>query len=350
MAAHMRATMKEAMLYEKIEDKKVRCGLCNHRCIILPSKRGICGVRENQEGTLYTLVYERLVSANIDPIEKKPFFNFYPGTRSYSISTVGCNFRCLHCQNYEISQMPKDGKGMITGDAVKAEEIVEAAEKAGCKSIAYTYTEPTIFFEYAYDTARLANKKGIKNVFVTNGYMTKEALTLIKPYLDGANVDLKFFNEKMHQKICGAKVSHVLDTIKLMREYNIWVEVTTLIIPTLNDSDDELKQIAEFVYSVGPEIPWHISAFYPTYKLKDKPRTPAATLKKARKIGFDAGLRYVYTGNIPGDEGEDTLCYNCKTMLIDRHGYEILKYDIKDNRCPKCNTIVDGRGIEEFKK
>ncbi|MBI5042989.1 MAG: AmmeMemoRadiSam system radical SAM enzyme, partial [Nitrospirae bacterium] len=221
-----------------------------------------------------------------------------------------------------------------------------AAEKARCKSIAYTYTEPTIFFEYAYDTAALASRKGIKNVFVTNGYMTKEALTLIKPYLDGANVDLKFFNEKTHQKICGAKASHVLDTIKLMHELNIWVEVTTLIIPTLNDSDDELKQIAKFVYSVGPEIPWHVSAFYPTYKLTDKPRTPAATLKKARKIGFDAGLRYVYTGNIPGDEGEDTLCYNCKTMLIDRHGYEILKYNIKDSRCPKCSAIVDGRGME----
>ncbi|MBI3353824.1 MAG: AmmeMemoRadiSam system radical SAM enzyme [Nitrospirae bacterium] len=341
--------MKEAMLYEKIEDRKVRCNLCNHRCIILPSKRGICGVRENQEGALYTLVYEKVVAANIDPIEKKPFFNFYPGTRSYSIATAGCNFRCLHCQNYNISQMPKDHDGMITGEVVKAEEIVAMAEKTKCRSISYTYTEPTIFFEYAYDTAVLASKKGIKNVFVTNGYMTKEALTLIKPYLDAANVDLKFFDEKTHQKICGAKRNPVLETIKLMRELGIWVEVTTLIIPTLNDSDEELRQIAQFVYSVGPEIPWHVSAFYPTYKLTDLPSTPSATLKKARKIGFDAGLRYVYTGNIPGDEGEDTFCYNCKTLLIDRHGYEILKYNIKEGRCPKCQTLVDGKGMEEFK-
>ncbi|MEK6680650.1 MAG: AmmeMemoRadiSam system radical SAM enzyme [Nitrospirota bacterium] len=341
--------MKEAMLYEKIEDRKVRCNLCNHRCIILPSKRGICGVRENQEGALYTLVYEKVVAANIDPIEKKPFFNFYPGTRSYSIATAGCNFRCLHCQNYNISQMPKDHDGMIAGESVKTEAIVAMAEKTKCRSISYTYTEPTIFFEYAYDTAVLASKKGIKNVFVTNGYMTKEALTLIKPYLDAANVDLKFFDEKTHQKICGAKRNPVLETIKLMHELGIWVEVTTLIIPTLNDSDEELRQIAQFVYSVGPEIPWHVSAFYPTYKLTDLPSTPAATLKKARKIGFDAGLRYVYTGNIPGDEGEDTFCYNCKTLLIDRHGYEILKYNIKEGRCPKCQTLVDGKGMEEFK-
>src|SRR3972149_3494203 len=282
--------MKEAFLYEKLENNKVLCNLCAHRCRLTEGKTGICGVRKNIEGELYTLVYDKLISAHTDPIEKKPLFHFMPGSTSFSIATVGCNFRCLHCQNYEISQMPKD-EHIIKGSETPPADIVETAERYGCRSISYTYTEPTIFFEYAYDTARLANKKGIKNVFVTNGYMTKEALTLIKPYLDGANVDLKFFNEKMHQKICGAKVSHVLDTIKLMREYNIWVEVTTLIIPTLNDSDDELKQIAEFVYSVGPEIPWHISAFYPTYKLKDKPRTPAATLKKARKIGFDAGLR-----------------------------------------------------------
>ncbi|MBI5182414.1 MAG: AmmeMemoRadiSam system radical SAM enzyme [Nitrospirae bacterium] len=341
--------MKEAMLYERIDDRKVRCSLCSHRCIISPSKRGICGVRENKDGILYTLVYEKVVSTNIDPIEKKPFFNFYPGTRSYSIATVGCNFRCLHCQNYDISQMPKDHNGMIVGDPIKAEDIVLMAEKTKCKSISYTYTEPTIFFEYAYDTARLASKKGIKNVFVTNGYMTKEALTLIKPYLDGANVDLKFFNEKTHQKICGARRDPVLETIKLMHGLGIWVEVTTLIIPTLNDSDNELRQIAEFVCSVGPEIPWHVSAFYPTYKLTDLPRTPADTLKKARQIGFDAGLRYVYTGNIIGDEGEDTYCYNCKTLLIDRYGYEILGYNIKDGHCPKCHTIVDGVGMGEFK-
>jgi len=337
--------MKEAYLYEKLEDQKVRCNLCAHRCLLKEGKVGICGVKKNIGGVLYTLVYDKIISTHIDPIEKKPLFHFYPGSTSFSIATVGCNFRCLHCQNYEISQMPKDHK-LIEGTAMSPQEIVDAAYRYGCSSISYTYTEPTIFFELAYDTAKLAHERGIKNVFVTNGYMTEEALVMIKPYLDAANVDLKFFDEKMHKRICGASRDPVLETIKRMKEFGIWVEVTTLIIPTKNDSPEELEAIANFIKSVGPEIPWHVSAFYPAYKMLDIPRTPLETIHRARKIGLQIGLRYVYTGNIPGDEGEHTYCYNCKAILIHRFGYEILANYIRDSRCPYCGAIIDGIGMQ----
>ena len=336
--------MKEALLYQKMEDNKVRCELCAHRCLLTDGKTGICGVKENIGGTLYTLVYDKVISAHVDPIEKKPLFHFLPGSTSFSIATVGCNFRCLHCQNYEISQMPKDQK-RISGSNMPPEDIVRAAHQHGCESISYTYTEPTIFFELAYDTSKLAHEQGIKNVFVTNGYMTEEALLMIKPYLDAANVDLKFFNERTHKRVCGASRDPVLDTIRRMKEFGIWVEVTTLIIPTKNDSDEELGQIAKFITEVGVDIPWHVSAFYPTYKMLDLPRTPAATLERARKIGIGAGLRYVYTGNIPGDEGEHTLCYNCKAVLIHRVGYEIVSNHIRDSRCPYCGAAIDGVGL-----
>ncbi|MBI5038404.1 MAG: AmmeMemoRadiSam system radical SAM enzyme, partial [Nitrospirae bacterium] len=245
------------------------------------------------------------------------------------------------CQNHEISQLPRE-RGGIAGLPVTPAEIVEDAVGAGCRTISYTYTEPTIYFEYAYDTAVIARSKGLKNIFVTNGYMTEEALLMIRPYLDAANVDLKFFNERMHKRVCGASRDPVLDTIRRMKEMGIWVEVTTLIIPTKNDSDEELEQIAGFIKEVGPETPWHVSAFHPTYKMLDLPRTPPATLYRARKIGIDMGLRYVYTGNIPGDEGEHTFCYHCKAVLIHRYGYEIVENHIRDSRCPYCGVVMDG--------
>ncbi|MBW1971217.1 MAG: AmmeMemoRadiSam system radical SAM enzyme [Deltaproteobacteria bacterium] len=336
--------MKEAMLYEKVENLYVKCNLCNHRCKIAPKKRGICGVRENIDGTLYTLVYPKAISSNLDPIEKKPIFHLFPGSYSYSIATVGCNFRCKHCQNAEISQMVFDHKKIIGSD-YPPENVVRDALDTNSKSIAYTYTEPTIFFEYAYDTSVIAHEKGIKNVFVTNGYMTKEAIDAISPYLDAANVDLKAFTEKFYKDICAAKLEPVLESIRYMKKKGIWVEVTTLIIPGLNDSEEELKQIADFIFSVGEEVPWHVSAFYPTYRLTDRSRTPASTLKKAREIGIQRGLRYVYTGNIPGDEGENTYCYNCKKLLIKRFGFQITKKDIKDGKCIYCGAQIDGIGM-----
>jgi pyruvate formate lyase activating enzyme len=332
--------MKEAYLYEKQTEGKVRCFLCSHHCLIADGKRGICCVRENKGGTLYSLVYEKLISANVDPVEKKPFFHFLPGSKAFSVAAAGCNFQCLHCQNHEISQMPRDGD--IAGQRVSGEQIVSMAHSYSCASISYTYTEPTIFFEYAYDTATIAHAQGMKNNFVTNGYMTAEALDMIAPYLDGANVDLKAFSEEFYKKICSARLRPVQDSIQKMHNLGIWVEVTTLIIPTLNDKEDELRAIARFLFSISPDIPWHVSAFYPTYRMLDKPRTPPEIIRRAREIGLEEGLRYVYSGNIPGDDGENTLCYHCKHLLIKRWGYQVAENSITEGKCPHCGTPIAG--------
>lgn len=338
--------MKEAMLYEKGEKGEVRCFLCGHRCLIKDGKRGICAVRENKEGTLYTLVYGKVIARHIDPIEKKPLFHFHPGSTSYSIATVGCNFRCTHCQNYEISQYPKERPDVIIpGEDTTPQEIVELAIKTGCLSISYTYTEPTIFFEFAYDTARLAKENGIKNVFVSNGYTSPEATRMIAPYLDANNIDLKSFSDEHYKRVCGARLRPVLDTIRLMKELGVWVEVTTLLIPTYNDSEEELRRIAEFIKSVSIDIPWHVTQFYPTYKLLDQPRTPIRTLRRAREIGLEVGLRYVYEGNVPGEGGENTYCYNCGRLLIDRYDYIIRGNYIKDSKCPYCGSEINGIGL-----
>ncbi len=334
--------MKEAMFYEKVSDNVVKCNLCSHRCPrITDSKRGICGVRENRKGTLYSLVYGKVVANAVDPIEKKPLFHFLPGSRAYSIATVGCNFRCGNCQNFEISQAPRY-RGTIPGQDMSPEDVVAAAERYNCESIAYTYSEPTIFFEYAYDTAKLASKEGIKNLFVTNGYITEEALVEIKPYLDAANIDLKSFRDDFYRKNCGTRLQPVLDSIKLHKSLGIWIELTTLIIPTLNDSEEELRRIAEFIKEVGEEIPWHISRFYPTYELIDLPPTPIDTLRRAREIGLKAGLRYVYEGNVPGEAGENTYCYECGKLLIRRYGYRILENKIDGSACSYCSAQING--------
>jgi len=337
--------MKEAMLYEKLSENKVKCNLCNHRCTIKDGNYGICGVRQNVDGALFTLVYDRIISSHIDPIEKKPLFQFYPGSRAYSIATVGCNFTCRHCQNADISQLPREKKGHIVGEKMGPEEIVREAHSSGCKSIAYTYTEPTIFFELAYETAQRAHDKGIKNIFVSNGYMTPEALEEISPYLDGINIDLKSFTEKFYKEICGGRLEPVLDNIKLAKRLGIWVEVTTLIIPTLNDSQDELRQIAEFLRDVDSNIPWHISQFYPTHQMINLPRTPVETLHMAREIGIETGLHYVYEGNVPGRGNENTYCHQCGELLIERWGYSIVKNTIKDGHCPSCQGFVAGVGL-----
>jgi pyruvate formate lyase activating enzyme len=337
--------MKEASFYEKLENKKVHCHLCRHNCLIAEGNRGICHVRENREGTLYSLVYDMPISHHVDPIEKKPLFHFFPGSKAFSIATAGCNFRCLHCQNHEISQMPKDEK-RIMGQKMAAAEAVTLAANSGCASISYTYTEPTIFFEYAFDMAKLAKEKGIYNNFVTNGYIEEEPLKAIKPYLDAANIDLKGFTDQFYKKTCGADLARVLDTIRLYKELGIWIELTTLIIPGHNDSEGELRAIAQFIKKdLGAETPWHVSAFYPTYKLLDAPRTSPKTLHRAWEIGKEEGLRYVYQGNIPGSDGENTYCYSCKKLIIGRYGYTIGEYHIKDGACQFCNAIIDGVGL-----
>ncbi|AOY59128.1 MULTISPECIES: AmmeMemoRadiSam system radical SAM enzyme [Desulfococcus] len=334
--------MHIARFFHKLEDDKVQCHLCAHECIIDPGKRGICAVRENRAGTLYSLVYGRLISGNADPIEKKPLFHFLPGTRSYSIATVGCNFRCLHCQNYTISQWPRFHDGDIPGENQTPAQVVDQALATRSASIAYTYTEPTIFSEFAYDTALLAREKGLRNIFVSNGYMTEASATAMAAVIDGDNIDLKSFSDGFYRKVCKAKLQPVLDTIVRMKTLGVWVEVTTLLIPGLNDSDAELHDIARFLHSTGADIPWHVTAFYPTYKMLDRPATPVETLRRARDIGFAAGLRYVYTGNLPGDSGENTFCPVCNQLLIERRGFIVRRNRMVAGACPDCGAMVDG--------
>lgn len=333
--------MKEAYLYQKMDNNRVRCNLCAHRCIIKSGAKGICGVRENRDGILYSLVYDRIIATHVDPIEKKPLFHFLPGSSSYSIATVGCNFRCLFCQNADISQMPSDLK-QIMGRAISPDEIVEDALRNRSSSISYTYTEPTIYFELALDISRIAVKRGLKNVFVTNGYMTEETLKEMGSSLHGANVDLKSFRDEFYKKQCGARLSPVLSSIQYMKNMGVWVEVTTLLIPGYNDSQDELQEIARFIKSVSPDIPWHISRFHPTYRLIHAPTTPASSIKRAREIGYEQGLRFVYLGNLPGDEGENTYCPECQALLIERFGFYIRKKRISDGKCPDCGTDIPG--------
>lgn len=332
--------LKEALLYKKLPDKKVSCYLCSHRCQISDGNFGICQVRQNKGGALYTYAYGEVVAANVDPIEKKPIFHMLPGTRSFSIATAGCNFRCGFCQNWQISQKKEADRLGVSAQAMSPQEIVKSALKFKCASISYTYTEPTIFFEYASETARLAKEKGLYNIFVTNGYMTKEALEMIRPYLDAANVDLKFFDDEKYRKICGARLKPVMESIALMRTMNIWVEVTTLVVPGENDSPDELNGIAEFLAGAGKEIPWHISRFHPDYKMTDRPATPLDALKEAYQAGKDAGLRYVYIGNVY--EEEKTCCHKCGRDLISRLGFEVINNRLKKGRCPECDTKLDG--------
>jgi len=335
---------KEAALYEKLPDNKVRCNLCAHRCVIAEGQKGICRVRENRAGKLYTLAYGRTISEHIDPVEKKPLYHFYPGSQAYSMATPGCNFRCRWCQNWEISQMPRE-EHLASGRDRPPAKIVAAAQEAGCRSIAYTYTEPTIFFEYAYDTAHLAHAAGLANLFITNGYMTSEMLETIHPDLDAANVDLKAFREETYRRYVGGHLRPILDNMKLMKRLGIWLEVTTLVIPGINDDTAELRDAARFVaLELGPETPWHISRFFPSYKMTDRPPTPMDTLQQAWEIGRSEGLFYIYLGNV-GDES-DTVCHECCQLLIRRRGYFIAENHVHDGRCPACQTPVAGVGMD----
>ncbi len=348
--------MKEALLYEKAAGGKVVCGLCAHRCRIGPGKRGICGVRENRDGRLMTLVYGKAISQAVDPIEKKPLYHFLPGSSSFSVATAGCNFRCRFCQNSQISQGPREGiallgegialpgeGGAVGGFDLPPERLVEEAELSGALSISYTYTEPTVFFEYALDSARLASRHGMKNVFVTNGYMTAEALEMLHPDLHGANVDLKSFRDEFYRKEAGARLEPVLESLRVMKRQGVWVEVTTLLIPGLNDSQAELRDIARFIRDdLGPEVPWHVSRFFPHYRAMDIPATPLGTVRGAREIGLEEGLYYVYTGNVPGDGGEATSCSRCAAVLVERQGLVVTANRVSGGRCPECGSTVHG--------
>lgn len=334
--------MKKASFFRQGKDKLVICELCNHQCHIKESRRGLCGVRENRDGTLYSLVYGKLVSEHIDPIEKKPLFHLLPGSSSYSISTVGCNFQCEHCQNYQISQYPHIQGAEILGQARTPEEVVHAVERSGCESISYTYVEPTIFYEFAYDCAVLAHKRGIKNIFVSNGYMSTPVTRQLAPVLDGINIDIKAFTEKFYRQVCKARLAPVLENVRLMHELGVWVEVTTLVIPGWNDSSEELRDIAKFIKEVDPAIPWHVSAFFPTFKMLDRPPTPASSIRQARDIGLQEGLRFVYVGNVSGQGGESTYCPSCGEEIINRRGYLVGEMNLANGRCKTCNERIEG--------
>jgi len=339
--------MKEAILWEKAQasagaGQKIHCFLCSHHCQIAEGEFGRCGVRKNINGSLMTFAYGRVIAANIDPIEKKPLYHFLPGSTSYSIATIGCNFRCSFCQNWEISQVTVKDGFETSGIAMTPAQIVASARKNSCKSISYTYTEPTIFLEYARDTALIAREKGLANVFVTNGYMTEAAIREARPWLDAANIDLKAFRDEFYRTVCAGSVKPVLDSIRLMRELGIWVEVTTLVVPGQNDSREELRDIAVFLAGVDKEMPWHISRFYPNYRFNDKERTPEGTLKMARDLGLEAGLKYVYVGNIYG-WGNDTSCPTCGKLLIDREVFAIKENNIREGKCRFCGAMIAGR-------
>ncbi len=331
---------KEALFYTKTgQGSTVQCFLCPHRCVIKEGKRGICGVRQNESGRLLSLVYGKVVACNVDPIEKKPLFHFQPGSTSLSIATVGCNFQCLHCQNHDISQLPSS-QGRIAGRDATVRDIVATACRERCTSISYTYTEPTIYFEFAYDTAVAAVEQGLKNVFVTNGFIEPEALRMVSPYLHAANVDLKAFSDRFYRTICKARLQPVLRALEVMKELGIWIEITTLIIPGLNDHEKELRDLARFIVGLGKEVPWHISAFHPTYRMTQRPRTPVAVLRRIRSLGMEEGLAFVYTGNVPGDEGENTFCPGCGTKVIERVGFRVVATALEGNRCARCKVAI----------
>jgi pyruvate formate lyase activating enzyme len=352
--------MKESYLYQKLDpkgkpaasygasQKRVRCHTCAHQCLILPGKRGICGVRQNIGGKLYFLVYGQAIAEHLDPIEKKPFFHFLPGTFSLSVATIGCNLVCANCQNWDISQASKrlsisSEEVMQMGFRLAPKKIIEHALEYKTPSVSYTYTEPTIFLEYALDTMKLAKEKGLKNCWVSNGFMSREALELIAPYLDAANIDLKSFDDGFYRQNCGARLQPISDNLKLMKKLGIWIEITTLVIPTLSDSEEMFKKIAEFIYNeLGPETPWHVTQFSGaiSWKLQHLPETPVKTLELACQIGLDTGLKYVYSGNVPGLAQNNTFCPKCHTKNIDRRGYQIDRHD-KNGKCRKCGEDLN---------
>ncbi len=334
---------KPAKFWEKLPDKKVRCALCPWRCLIAPGKLGVCRARKNEDGELCTLVYGSIVSMAIDPIEKKPFYHFWPGSDSFSIAAPGCNFKCLHCQNWSISQVSVEE---VEHEDISPERVVELTKRYNCKGIAHTYTEPTIWTEYAIDVGKLAHREELYNVYVSNGYTTIDALQELRPYLDAANVDIKAFSDDFYKKLCGVpSIRPVLETCEWMVEHGIHLEITYLVIPRENDSSEEIRKLCKWVAEkLGPDVPTHFSRFYPHHKLTDREPTPVETLERALGIAKEEGLHYTYIGNVPGHEADNTHCYKCGALLVERHGFEVLRYELKDHRCLKCGTEINMRG------
>ncbi len=335
----------KTLIYDNLDDNAVQCNICRHFCIIKEGKKGLCQVRENSGGRLISLVYPRVIAQSVDPIEKKPLFHLKPGSFSYSIATMGCNFKCSFCQNSNIAQVSSahNERKRIQGQDILPESIVKQALESNCASISYTYTEPTIFCELALETAKLAKKKGLFNIFVTNGYMSTQLLEMLSPYLDAANVDLKAFSDKFYQTYCKARLEPVKENIIKMKKMGILLEITTLLIPGLNDDPADIQAMAKFISNdVGMEIPWHISRFHPCYRMTDRPATSLADLERVYSAGKAAGLKYVYIGNVPGQSRENTYCHSCKELLIERYAYNIKNHMEHKGKCPECGATAFG--------
>lgn len=338
--------MFEAVLYEKLSGSRVRCNVCQWRCVISPGKFGVCRMRQNRDGALYLLNYGEVSSAAADPIEKKPLFHFFPGSRAFSLGTWGCNFHCQHCQNWEISCADK----ALDSQKLSPEKTIELTKRYGCRGIAWTYNEPTVWFEYTLDSAKLAKKEGLYTVYVTNGYITPEAMDTIGPYLDCWRVDIKGFSDAFYQKL--ARISRwrgILDVAKRAQDkWGMHVEVVTNIIPTMNDDEEQLEGIAEWIRDeLGELTPWHVTRFYPHHHLAHLPPTPIASLEKAYDIGKKVGLHFIYLGNVPGHRSENTLCYSCGNLVISRFGYDAEMVGVDGTKCKFCGAELNIRAGSE---
>ena len=330
----------EAMFWEKHDENKVKCVLCPRECEVADVERGYCGVRENREGKYQTLVYGALCSANVDPIEKKPLFHYLPGSTAFSIATAGCHIECKFCQNWQISQFRPE---QVESILVEPGRLIAAAQARHVPTIAYTYSEPVIFYEYAHDTAALARQQGIGSVMISNGYIQEKPLRELCRHLTGVKIDFKAFSEKFYEETCAGKLKPVLATLETLKDIGIWFELVILLIPTLNDSSEELKQMSEWVVQhLGPDVPMHFTRFHPTYRINNLPSTPVSTLERARQIALDAGAHYAYAGNVPMHPGENTYCHQCKALLIRRTGLRVESNRIQDGKCPDCATLIPG--------
>jgi pyruvate formate lyase activating enzyme len=330
----------EAMFWEKLDENRVKCVLCPRECEVADVERGYCGVRENREGKYQTLVYGALCSANVDPIEKKPLFHYLPGSNAFSVATAGCNIECKFCQNWQISQFRPE---QVESVLVEPERLIAAAQARRAPTIAYTYSEPVIFYEYVHDTAALARQQGIGSVMISNGYIQEKPLRELCRHLTGVKVDFKAFSEKFYEETCAGKLKPVLATLETLKDIGIWFELVMLLIPTLNDSPGEIKQMSEWIVQhLGPDVPMHFTRFHPTYRINNLPSTPVATLERARQIAMDAGVHYAYAGNVPTHPGENTYCHQCKGQLIRRTGFRVESNRIRDGKCPDCATPIPG--------
>jgi pyruvate formate lyase activating enzyme len=342
-----RPELVEAMFYKKLPENKIECEICPKRCKIAPLERGYCGNKENRDGKYYTLVYGAVCAAHVDPIEKKPLFHYLPGSLAFSIATAGCNFECRFCQNWQIAQYRPE---QVRSEYMPPDKVVEIARSTGSRSIAYTYTEPVVFYTFMYDTARLARKEGIGSVMITNGYINAAPMEKLCEVLTGVKVDLKAFSEDFYKNTCSGELKPVLETLKLLKRLRMWTEIVVLLIPTMNDGKDEIRQMSRWILDhLGPDVPVHFSRFYPMYKIKNLPPTPISTLEMAHSVAREAGLHYVYLGNVWGHAAENTYCPKCKKMVIRRIGYKVASMDIRDGKCTFCGFAIPGVWSEPAK-